>query len=285
MNRFEKAFDEIHASQQLKEDTMRFIREKTAEKPKKRARIILSAAAACCAVMLIGAFGVYGAFFQKISYVSVDVNPSIELSLNRLNRVVSAVAMNEDGEKIISSLNLSGMEYEDAVKTLLNEEETKGYLEDEPLVSVAVYSDDDSIAAAIYETLSGTVADEVTVKYGEDSAEVIQVDSDTVAQARECGLTAGRYCEYMKIKEYDDSITPEECNNSSMRQLRKRAQQCQAESGNENGSGNGNGSQNGNGNKWGQQGGRPNSQNTSALSQSSGGKQYGKGNDDAETQG
>lgn len=276
MNRFEKAFDEIHASQQLKDDTMRFIRKQTAEKPKKRTGFIFSAAAACCAVVFIGVIGIYGAFFQKISYVSIDVNPSIEISLNRLNRVVSAVAMNEDGEKIISNHNLNGMEYEEAVKTVLNAEKTQGYLKDEPLVSVAVYSDDDATAQTLYETLSGTIADEVTAKYGEDAAEVIQVDSDTVSQAHECGMTAGRYCEYIKIKEYDDSVTPEECNNSSMRQLRKRAQQCQSEGQGENGSENA--SQSGEGNKWGQQEQGQNSQSTSASSQSSGGKQYGKEN-------
>ncbi len=156
------------------------------------------------------------------------------------------------------------------------------YLEDEPLVSIAVYSDDDSLAKTIYETLSGTVADEVTAEYGEDSAEVIQVDADTVSKAHECGMTAGRYCEYMKIKEYDDSVTPEECNNSSMRQLRKRVQQCQLESENENGSGNA--FHNGNGNRWGQQGDRPNSQNTLTSSQPSGEKQYGKEGDGAVSQ-
>ena len=156
------------------------------------------------------------------------------------------------------------------------------YLEDEPLVSIAVYSDDDSLAKTIYETLSGTVADEVTAKYGEDSAEVIQVDADTVSKAHECGMTAGRYCEYMKIKEYDDGVTPEECNNSSMRQLRKRVQQCQLESENENGSGNA--FHNGNGNQCGQQGDRPNSQNTLTSSQPSVEKQYGKESDGAVSQ-
>lgn len=230
MNKFEKAFDEIHASQQLKDDTLRYIRKKTAKKPSKSFGFMLSAAMACCMMICLSAFGVYSVFFQKISYISIDVNPSIELSLNRLNRVVSAKALNDDGEKIISQLNIENKTYEEALRAVLDAEETAGYLENDPLVSIAVYSENKATNDMLYRTLNDTVADTVSSQYGDDAAEVYQVDSDTVSQAQENGMTAGRYCEYKKIKESNPDFTPEECNNTSMRQLRQRTQQCQSDS-------------------------------------------------------
>ena len=45
---------------------------------------------------------------RPVSYVSIDVNPSIELALNRFDRVVYAAAYNLEGEEILNGLSLKG---------------------------------------------------------------------------------------------------------------------------------------------------------------------------------
>nr|MCR5452304.1 hypothetical protein [Lachnospiraceae bacterium] len=52
-----------------------------------------AATAAAAAVMVLG--GGYYTTAMAVSYVSVDVNPSIEYSLNRLDHVIEARALNE----------------------------------------------------------------------------------------------------------------------------------------------------------------------------------------------
>ncbi len=63
-------------------------------------------ATACAALLL--AIGITGYSWTKtpVSYISIDVNPSIELSLNRFGRVVSATAFNAEGRKILETLSL-----------------------------------------------------------------------------------------------------------------------------------------------------------------------------------
>ncbi|MEG1196718.1 MAG: hypothetical protein RSE58_14205, partial [Clostridia bacterium] len=86
---------------------------------------------ACCA--LVGALCV-GAYLCKTptSYVSMDVNPSIEYTLNLFNRVLSVRAVNEDGAEILKEVNLSDFNnqtIDEAIKLTLNEIAGKGYFD------------------------------------------------------------------------------------------------------------------------------------------------------------
>lgn len=186
------------------------------------------AAAAMCCFMFIISLGSYSLFFKSVSYISIDVNPSIELSLNRLNRVVKVKAYNSDGEKIAESADIDNMECGEAIKKILGEEKVKGYLENEPIVSVAVYSEDKKAEESLYSKVETVLKIAVPEQYESGDAEVISVDESVLNSAHEHGMTAGRYCEYSKIKETDPEFTAEECNNSSMRQLRRR---CMGETG------------------------------------------------------
>ena len=66
--------------------------------------ILAAAAAASAAVVLACSVGAY-AYTVPCSYVSLDVNPSLEFSLNRFDRVLSVSGVSKDGlywEDVIS---------------------------------------------------------------------------------------------------------------------------------------------------------------------------------------
>mgnify|MGYP002624932305 CR=1 FL=1 len=57
-----------------------------------------------------------GAFFVNVAmaqtYVTLDVNPSIEFSLNRSEKIVKVTALNEDAEEIVDELYELGIKWE-----------------------------------------------------------------------------------------------------------------------------------------------------------------------------
>lgn len=64
------------------------------------------------------------AYKTPYSYVSLDVNPSIEYSLNRFDKVISVTAVNDDGQEILNELELDKLEnqnIEDAVAETVNQ--------------------------------------------------------------------------------------------------------------------------------------------------------------------
>ena len=93
-------------------------------KPRKRARRWL--AAACAALVLLGAGG-GGLAYQRshavASVVSLDVNPSIELKVNRNEKVISCTALNTEAAAVLFDMNggadLKGTKLDVAVNAIV----------------------------------------------------------------------------------------------------------------------------------------------------------------------
>lgn len=79
--------------------------------------------AACLAVMLLGG----GLFYQRAnavaSVVSLDVNPSIELKVNRSEKVLVCTPLNEDAKAILADMSngadLKGAKLDVAVNAIV----------------------------------------------------------------------------------------------------------------------------------------------------------------------
>ena len=103
-------------------------------KPRKTLRPWL--AAACAALVLLGAGGgglVYSQSYAVASVVSLDVNPSIELTVNRGGRVISCSALNEEAAAVLFSMNggkdLKGTKLDVAVNAIVGALVQAGYMD------------------------------------------------------------------------------------------------------------------------------------------------------------
>jgi hypothetical protein len=171
---------------------------------KKVHRIMYMAAAAAVLVLMAGGLYVY----QNVlacSYVTMDINPSIEYALNRSERIVSASALNEEAETVVEKLNSSGIRNETisaAVASTMDILSSDGYLgtgDDYMLVSVASPSDRTS------ESLARTVESAVTEK---DSTVKLDVVTATIGDrnaAKGCGISTGRYVLIKEIRAGESS--------------------------------------------------------------------------------
>ncbi len=93
-----------------------------------RQRVIATLVAACfCIIALAG--GTYTYHNGKVdSVIGIDVNPSVELSVNKRNKVLEAKALNEDGEGIMQDMDLKGVDLNTAVNAVIGSMVTHGYL-------------------------------------------------------------------------------------------------------------------------------------------------------------
>jgi hypothetical protein len=66
---------------------------------------------------------------KAYAYMSIDVNPSIELGVNKNMQVVELTGFNQDGKKVISQLHQwKGKDISDLTQTILSEMGKEGYL-------------------------------------------------------------------------------------------------------------------------------------------------------------
>lgn len=94
-NKIQQAFDNIQADTQLKESTRQFLYANRRKKARRKTGLILTLA--CMVLSFTAGMWGYSWFQTPVSYVSIDVNPSMELALNSLDRVVSAYSYNTQG--------------------------------------------------------------------------------------------------------------------------------------------------------------------------------------------
>lgn len=99
--------------------------------------------ASCAAIMLFGTGTGVWAYAAPYSYVSLDVNPSIEYTLNRLDRVIQVKAVNDDGQAILDELRLTDLKnksIEDAILATVKQISNEGYFKEsnpEPVTATA----------------------------------------------------------------------------------------------------------------------------------------------------
>ncbi|OQB20480.1 MAG: Anti-sigma-I factor RsgI [Firmicutes bacterium ADurb.Bin182] len=132
----------------------------------KAGKLKVWAAAAAALIILVG--GTSALASAPYSYVSVDVNPSIELTLNLFDRVISVEAVNEDGAEVLSRIDvnkLNNQNINDAITKIITEISNEGYFErGEGGIIIAAASKNrskaDSLAEDIYNTVNNDLNDE-----------------------------------------------------------------------------------------------------------------------------
>ena len=120
----------------------------------------LCATAAALVLVVGGAFGVghYNLANAVDTTVTMDVNPSVELSANKEDSVVAASALNEDGKKVLEGMDLKGMKLDEAANKVASSMVKEGYIsENANSILLAVKNDDSGKSAEIEKRLSDSV--------------------------------------------------------------------------------------------------------------------------------
>ncbi|MCC8027879.1 MAG: hypothetical protein LIP16_21555 [Clostridium sp.] len=210
--RIKNAFDGIYAEEQLKTHTRDFLRQKLYERKRGRACLLKYAAAVCCMAALLGVGG-HHFYFTPVSYISIDVNPSLEFGLNRMDRVISVTPYNEDGTAAVKNLGLKNLRYDDAIVTLLGSEEMSGYLTPDARISISVVSGNEDKNAKIQERVMECTGN----RYGAVSCHA--GSGEDIKNAHHAGLSFGKYQAFRKLQSLDPLVTAEDVRGLSMSQI------------------------------------------------------------------
>ncbi len=72
-----------------------------------------------------------GSYFMPMGYVSVDINPSLMMTLNVYNRVIDVQTFNDDARVLLNKTNIRGRGAEESVEMLIKASEEIGYINDD----------------------------------------------------------------------------------------------------------------------------------------------------------
>lgn len=226
---FKSAVSQIHADESLKQKTRQYLTAQLAVPAAGTVRAKRTfpkrlAVAACAAVFLCAAtVSAYAYYRTPVSYLSLDINPSVELGVNHFGKVVSAEAYNADGTTILSGQDVDNLDVKDAVSTLVKSAAQKGFVAKDGSTVIAVTSEtDDGTTATELENDAAQGADDAVKAEGETAT----VDKENVAlerrdEARKLGITPGKLNLIQKLQKLDPSITVAEYKDAKVTDIMK----------------------------------------------------------------
>lgn len=146
--------------------------------------------AAACALFTIGAF----AYSTPAGYVSLDVNPSVEYTINMFDRVIEVKAINDDGTELLTELNLMNKSIGKAIEQTTAKLIEEGYITDDENggVIISTYGADTEDAQKLAEQLKERIS-----AYIEEEGKIADVESEAIGEARvqearELGVSPGK---------------------------------------------------------------------------------------------
>ena len=155
--------------------------------------------AACLAVMLLGG----GLFYQRAnavaSVVSLDVNPSIELKVNRSEKVLVCTPLNEDAKAILADMgngaDLKGAKLDVAVNAIVGSLVRNGYLDSiSSTIMISVEDKDTARAEKLQRELTSAVDGVLQTSEAKASVltQTLTQDAAREQQARENNISTGK---------------------------------------------------------------------------------------------
>lgn len=212
--KLKEAFDRIHADDTLKNHTKEILIQKIQGDRKSRVHEYrrLAAVFACLLFVMFG-WGGYSVYFTPVYTVSVDVNPSIELGINRFDKVISVDTFNEDGYILMSSMNVRFLDYRDALEKILADEGMEQYLTQNPLITIAVCGTNEQKNDEMLANLAACTASYENVHCSSGS-------SEEAAGAHSAKMSCGKYKAFLELRALDPDITAEDVRDLSVQQIR-----------------------------------------------------------------
>lgn len=242
MTRLNEAFDAVRASEALKSQTAQaVVREMRAGGARRRGRRLLPALAVAVCLLVAAGLGGHALYYTPTTVLSIDINPSLEMDINRFDRVIALNGYNDDGAALAAALDVQNLRYDEAVDELLANATIVDCLArgEELAIAVVQAQDDAAQSGAVLDYVSGC-----TDRHENAHCYALEAGDAQLAEAHDAGLSCGKYHVYQELLAYDPSLAAEEAQQMTMRELRDLLAQYQGEAGTDPGA---NGAQQGQG--------------------------------------
>ncbi|MGI6333910.1 MAG: anti-sigma-I factor RsgI family protein [Saccharofermentanales bacterium] len=167
-----------------------------------------------------------------VSAISVDANPSLELGVNRFDRIVTVDSYNDDGVDLAALVDLRNLNYFDALDVLLSNQAMQPYVTKDGLVSITVIGSSNQKSEEMFARIR-------SCEYAKSPNVECHLGSQAEAMAaHEAGMSYGKYRGFLELQVLDSEITAHDIQNWTMRQIRERINEL-SDGPNEPSSGNG----------------------------------------------
>jgi len=184
-------------------------------------------ASIAAALLLVLAIGVFGAGYYRNNFivssiVDIDVNPSVELSVNRNERVIKVEAVNTDGKDLLDGMDLKNTDLDVALNAIIGAMVKNGYFNGEDGKILVTVQNNDAAKASEIRTL---VVSDIDAALKANSAgasilnQTVSADSQAETFAKEQGISIGKAVFVLNLAALGGDLDPAALSKMSLTEL------------------------------------------------------------------
>lgn len=151
---------------------------------------------------------------EILSYVSIDINPSLQFSLDSNDTIIAVSGLNDDAKSIIDTMNIKNRTLLEALPVLFSNTAFQPYLKD-GIIEVGVYSNNNDTSSRIENEVNSYLQQHVDA----GSYHCSSIDQSIVNGAKTHHTSLGKYRVIDMILMYDTSKSIEELKQLSIKEL------------------------------------------------------------------
>lgn len=179
---------------------------------------IIKTALTLSTIGIIAATGGFLALADQVdTTISIDVNPSIEITANKADEVIEVVALNEDAEIIIGDMDLDDVEVEVAMNAIIGSMVQNGYIDETKnavLITVANANESkqQDLETLITTEITDTLAenDIAPIVFTQDVDSKGASDTNVKAFAQKNGISVNKAAFIQKILRESEGLSEKE---------------------------------------------------------------------------
>jgi hypothetical protein len=170
---------------------------------------------------------------QIVAYVSIDINPSVEMGIDEHNIVLEIRGLNADGVELIKDINFAGKPIDRLTEDLLQKAEKKYLSKGEgDIIISSTMGENGNVDSKVNDVVLSTKLKEVVVQHIEKvhpeqkanyQVTAFAADKEVRKAAESKGLSAGKYTIYLNAKDKGQDTTIEDLKKQSIHVIAKNA--------------------------------------------------------------
>ncbi|WP_426350901.1 anti-sigma-I factor RsgI family protein [Alloiococcus sp. CFN-8] len=192
------------------------------ELPKSSTMRRLSPVYGLCACLIFAVISYFYVFTVPYGHIAIDINPSFQLTMNRLSSVITLEALNDDGEDILEAADIKDKDIKATLVAILDTMMKEGYLSSKDnAILVSVDNKSSKKANAILEEVDLIIKDYLSSHSitSELKEKIITDDAEKKTTAKVHGMSAGKLELIYDIMEDNPSLSFDYLSGLSLKEL------------------------------------------------------------------
>ena len=177
---------------------------------------------ACLLLVMLG-FGLYRNIGtpEAFAYVSLDINPSVELEINKDLKVIDVKPLNNDAKKLLSNVQISNADLYHSINSIVREAVREGFLKpgEKNYVLSTVTVNSSSPDRIDYGNLTRNLKTAVENKGLDVKVIILSTDMALHNEAKDQGLSTGKLAVYKEAVASGKKVTLKQVKENSITQL------------------------------------------------------------------